>query len=202
MRANAIVVLMAVLAAAAPVAAQSSVRVAIHVADTSGVPVADAQISVMRGLETVARAVTDAGGNQTLSIVPAGGDVDVIVRRIGYGRVDRFLNDAKLPTSLAIVMTRLPVALDTVRAVADNDVLRRRYFIDADAIEHSPRLVLDALDIVTKLRPGMLVSAARSPTAESRLRSAAWIREPGAPKTATPIRETREGAAPAPRRSS
>jgi hypothetical protein len=55
--------------------------------------------------------------------------------------------------------TRVPAAaqrLAPVTVTAKEDVSRKSYFIDADAIASSDRPLADATDIVTKLRPDMI----------------------------------------------
>jgi hypothetical protein len=138
-------------------AASSSVVVRIHVVDSSGTPVAGADVSLMRGLSRVgAPGQTDARGDRTLTVLRSGGDDEIVVRKIGFQRVSRFFPDSAPSPAFTIVLARSVRALDTVRVAAAEDVRRKSYFIDADAIEHSPRLVIDALDVVTKLRPDMI----------------------------------------------
>jgi hypothetical protein len=90
-------------------------------------------------------------------------DYEVVVRKIGFQRVSRFFPDSSRAPSFSIVLTRSVHALDTVEVAEQEDMRRKSYFIDADAIEHSPRLVMDALDVVTKLRPDMIWGRAGIP---------------------------------------
>ena len=146
----------ALVAAPAALAQSPSVTVHVRVADSSGAPVAGAEVSIVRGLTTVlARGTTDAQGEQSLTIPRIGTDNNLVVRKIGFARADRFFNDS-LATSFDIRLARTVHALDTVKVAAEQDVRRKSYFIDAEAIEKSPRPVVDALDIVTKLRPDMI----------------------------------------------
>src|SRR5262249_55487491 len=132
------------------------VTVRVHVADSSGVPIVGAEVSVMRGLTVVlARGTTDARGDGALVIPRAGADNELVVRKIGYLRVDRFFNDSSA-ASFDIRMARAVRALDTIKVSAEEDVRRKSYFIDAEGIEKSERPIVDALDVVTKLRPDMI----------------------------------------------
>jgi len=155
---TALTALTALVALAASAAAQTPapiVAVHVHVADSAGVPLPGAEVSVVRGLVTVlARGATDERGEQTL-MVPRGGDEQLVVRKIGFTRVDRFFNDTGA-VSFDIRLTRSVRSLDTVKVAAAEDVRRKSYFIDAEAIESSPRPIVDALDIVTKMRPDMI----------------------------------------------
>lgn len=168
MRSIRFAVLAAALSSAIParaIVAQSipSVTVRIRVADSSGAPVAGADVSVVRDLTTVlARGTTDARGEQVLTIPRSGADNNLVVRKIGYTRVDRFFNDSAA-TAFDVRLTRTVRALDTVKVAAEEDVRRKSYFIDAEAIEHANRPVVDALDIVTKLRPDMIWSRRGQP---------------------------------------
>jgi len=51
---------------------------------------------------------------------------------------------------------RVVQSLSAVKVTADEDVRRKSYFIDAEGIEKSNRTIVDALDVVTKLRPDMI----------------------------------------------
>jgi hypothetical protein len=77
--------------------------------------------------------------------------------------VSRFFADSASPSVVEIKLARSVRALDTVKVAEREDPVRKSYFIDADAIESSPRLVIDALDVVMKLRPDMIWSRTGQP---------------------------------------
>lgn len=133
-----------------------SMTVRVRVADSSGAPVAGAEVSVVHQLTTVlARGTTNERGEHVLSIPRVSGDNNLVVRKIGYTRADRFFNDST-PLTFEIRLDRAVHALEAVKVTAEEDLRRKSYFIDAEGIENSPRPVVDALDVVTKLRPDMI----------------------------------------------
>jgi len=134
-----------------------TVIVRVHVADSAGAPIAGAEVSIVHGLaRIVARGLSNERGEQSFTIPRTGADNELVVRKIGYRRADQFFNDTTLAPAFRIVLERAPATFDTVRVVAREDPVRKSYYIDADQIEQSPRLVDNALDIVTKLRPDMI----------------------------------------------
>lgn len=148
---------------ASPAPAQTVV-VRVHVADSAGTPIAGAEVSVVHGLtRIVARGLSNASGEQSFTIPRTGADHELVVRKIGYRRADQFFNDSMASPAFRIVLERAPATFDTVRVVAREDPVRKSYYIDADQIEQSPRLVDNALDIVTKLRPDMIWGRAGLP---------------------------------------
>lgn len=154
---------LALAASAHKSVAQSTVTVRVHVSDSSRAPVAGAEVSVLRGLTTVlARGVTNDQGDQTLTVPRVAGDYNLVVRKIGYTRADRFFNDSSTLT-FDIRLGRSVHALEAVKVTAEEDVRRKSYFIDAEAIENSTRPIVDALDVVTKLRPDMIWGRAGTP---------------------------------------
>ena len=141
--------------AAAQTAPLLTVRV--HVADSSGAPIVGAEISLMRGVADVqARGTTDAAGNDALTIARHGHEALVVVRKIGYQRLDRFFDDSVATVTLTVVLARVVRTLAPVNVSATADVTRKSYFIDAEEIEKSPLVVENAFDIVTKLKPDMI----------------------------------------------
>lgn len=133
-----------------------TVALRVHVADSLGNPIAGAEVSVVRGLATVvARGATDASGANVLVIPRAGADNELVVRKIGFARFGRFFNDSS-SSNFDVRLHRTAQALDTIKVAAPEDVRRKSYFIDAETIEASSRPVVDALDVVTKLRPDMI----------------------------------------------
>ena len=72
--------------------ATTGVTVRVRLADeTSGEPVAGAEVSIVRGLRrAVAMALTDDAGLRVLTVPADSGEYQVVVRKIGYRRADRF----------------------------------------------------------------------------------------------------------------
>jgi hypothetical protein len=149
-------------ATSAPIAhAQRPVSsiVRVRVSDSTGAAISGADVSIVRDLNTVlASATTDASGRHLFTLSGVTGDVELIVRRIGYRRADRFFTLAGDDSaSFGIVLWRVAQTLNPVKVSAREDLKRKAYYIDADAIAKSDRLLMNALDIVGKLRPDMIV---------------------------------------------
>jgi len=142
--------------AGAQAATQTVVRT--FVVDSAGAAVTHAELTVLRGLAgVVAGATTDRFGRATLRFQGEAGDYDLVVRKIGYARSDRFFSvDARDTLSLSVVVPP-PIApvLDPVKVTARADLKTRVYSIDADAIAASTRPLFTSWDIITKLRPDM-----------------------------------------------
>jgi hypothetical protein len=133
--------------------------VRVRVSDSAGVAIPDAEVSVVRALNTVlATGTTDSAGRRVFTLSGVTGDVELIVRRIGYRRADRFFTLAGDDTaSFGIALWRVIQTLKPVKVSARADAKRKAYYIDADAIAKSEHLLFSALDIVGKLRPDMIV---------------------------------------------
>lgn len=146
--------------AVAQVAQQSVVR--IQVVDSAGRPLANADVSVIEGLsKAIASGITDTAGVRTL-VIPAAGEYQVVVRRLGYLRAFQFITAAAGDIALRVPMTPSAILLPAVTVTADADVNRRAYHVDADDIAASHRPILDGYDVLRKLRPEMV--DARQPT--------------------------------------
>jgi len=134
----------------------SQLAVRIQVVDSSGAPVANADVAVFRGLTAVtASGTTDDAGRRTLS-VPHGGEYSLVVRRIGFQRADQFFRGDRETIDLRITLRRSTQTLPTVNVTAAEDLKRKSYHIDADDIAASSRPIIDGWDVVTKLRPDMI----------------------------------------------
>ncbi|MDF1503497.1 carboxypeptidase regulatory-like domain-containing protein [Roseisolibacter sp. H3M3-2] len=132
--------------------------VRVRVVDSTGAPVADAGVQLVRGVsEVLAAGATDAAGWRTLAATAPPGPLQLVVRRIGHLRADRFVTWAGGDT-LSVRVTLFPVAqaLAAVTVTERESIRRRRMSIDAEAIAASRRPVVDALDVVTGLRPDMI----------------------------------------------
>jgi hypothetical protein len=130
--------------------------------DSTGTPVSAAEIIIKRGLQdVVAHGTTDSTGHATLSVeVKDSTDMQATMRKIGYARGDRFF--AAAPHDTAFVTITVPApgqALAPVKVTASRgDPRWNSYHLDADEIEQTKLPLLDAWDMVKKLRPVMLTS--------------------------------------------
>ena len=143
---------------AIPVQAQNATSIVrVRVVDTTGAPIADADVTAIRGLNSVvATGSTDAAGRRTLTVPRGSDEYQIVVRRIGFQRGDHFFRPAQDSVSMVVKLRSTPRELPTVEVTAEQDLKRKRYHIDADDIAASKRPILDALDIMTKLRPDMM----------------------------------------------
>jgi hypothetical protein len=125
---------------------------------TSGAPVVGAEVSVVRGLrQVVTRAVTDDAGQRVLSVPGDSGDYQVVIRKIGYRRADRFFPAVGRDTLvLAFSMAHAVQSLEVVTVTAKEDAARKSYYIDEEEIANSDRPLLTSVDIIEKLRPDMI----------------------------------------------
>jgi len=141
-----------------------SVTVRARVTDSLGTPLSSADVSIVDGLSVVlARGMTDERGALALSIPRTVSDHELVVRRIGFRRADIFCSDTTPNLSFDVRLRRLVATLDTVRVTAEENVRKKSYFIDAEAIEQASRPIVDALDVVMKLRPDMIWSRTGKP---------------------------------------
>ena len=135
-------------------------RVDVVVRDTGGRVLAGAEASVVQGLnEARATGVSDDRGRVTLTLTSVGStrdDYQLIVRKIGYQRTERFFHVVRDSLTLDITLRRVPQDLEAVVVTAEQDIKRKAYHIDAEAIANSSRTIIDATDIVGKLRPDMI----------------------------------------------
>jgi len=139
-------------------AQQRDAIVRVRVVDSAGAPIANAEVSAMRGLTTVVTGgPTDSLGRRSF-MVPHGGDYEVVARRIGYQRGEQFFSAVHDSVGLRIVLRAAPTSLPAVSVTAQEDVKRRAYHLDADDIANSSRPILDGLDLITKLRPDIIYS--------------------------------------------
>jgi hypothetical protein len=137
----------------------ATVLVRVRLADfTTGVPVAGAEVSIVQGLRTViAQEMTDETGLRVLFVKNDSSDYQVVVRKIGYRRADRFfLTGSHDTVAINIVMTRIPQVLETVKITAKEDLARKSYYIDDEEISKSDRPLYTSADIIEKLRPDMI----------------------------------------------
>src|SRR5581483_3291328 len=133
-----------IAAAGMPGQRRADVSIEIRVVDTANKPLAGADVSLIRGVNQVAaNGVTDETGRRRLSVPRSTDALDVVVRKIGYTRADRFV----IPSADGIVVTvalhEAPHALPTVNVTAAEDLKRKRYHIDADDIAASTRPIIN-----------------------------------------------------------
>jgi len=152
-------IIASLILAAIPVAAARAQRdalVRVRVVDSAGAPIANAEVSALRGLTTVvAGGPTDSLGRRSF-LVPQGGGYEVVARRIGYQRGEQFFSAIHDSVGIRIVLRAAPANLPAVSVTAKEDIKRRAYHVDADDIATSKRPIIDGLDVLTKLRPDII----------------------------------------------
>jgi hypothetical protein len=149
-------------------AQRAPVTVDVRVRDTADIAIAGVEVSLVRGLnDTRASATTDARGRALLRFVEpdTGADVQLIARKIGYQRGDRFFHASRDSLVFELVLRRTVQELAPVIVSAEEDVKRKAYHIDADAIASSTATLIDATDILAKLRPDMICGRSCRPMA-------------------------------------
>jgi len=131
--------------------------ITVRVVDSGAVVVAGAEVAVVQGLnDTRANSTTDARGLASLTISNPDGIYQIIVRKIGFLREAEFFRARPGPLTFQIVMQRAVQSLAPVEVNAREDVTRKSYFIDADEIAKHADELIDATDILRKLRPDMI----------------------------------------------
>ncbi len=139
-------------------AQQRDALVRVRVVDSAGAPIANAEVSALRGLTTVvAGGPADSLGRRSFT-VPHGGDYEVVARRIGYQRGNQFFSAVHDSIGLKIALRTAPTSLPAVSVTVQEDVKRKAYHLDADDIANSSRPIIDGLDLLTKLRPDIIYS--------------------------------------------
>ncbi len=134
-----------------------TVVVDVHVVDAHNVAVPGADVSIVRGLNDVeAHGNTDDAGRRRLVVPRSSDPVQVVARKIGFSRADQFIVPTHDTVTARLVLHQTPQALPTVTVQAQEDLKRKRFHIDADEIANSDRTIIDALDVVSKLRPDMI----------------------------------------------
>lgn len=145
--------------AATRAAAQDRTMIHVRLADSSGAPVAGAEVTVLRGFNAaVGHAASDSAGDATIGFAGGKGEYQIEARKIGYTHGDRVvaLDRAVDTATYAVSMQPIPHALDSVRVSAARTPREKDLSIDADEIAASPRPLRSAWDILVKLRPDML----------------------------------------------
>ncbi len=138
--------------------------VSVHVIDSAGIAIEGADVAVLVGLsESKAAGTADPSGHVSLTVPEPRGDYQLVVRKIGYNRSDQFFRGASGRLSFEVVMRRNMQALAPVRVTASEDLKRKSYFIDADEIAKHADELIDASDILKKLKPDMVCGRSCSP---------------------------------------
>ncbi len=151
-------------APATPTPAIPPLVVSVHVIDSTGIAIEGADVAVLVGLaESKATGNTDPSGRASLTVTEPRGDYQLVVRKIGYNRSDQFFRGAPGRLSFDVVMHRNTQALAPVRVTAREDLKRKSYFIDADEIAKHADELIDASDILKKLKPDMVCGRSCSP---------------------------------------
>lgn len=135
--------------------ARSFVRVTAR--DSTGAPVSAAELTVTRGLrDVVAHGVTDSAGRSVLAVdnIKDSTDLQVVMRKIGYPRGDRFFTLSPHDTAaVSVVVAPRRTTLEAVKVNASADLRWKSYHLDADDIAKSDIPFTDAWDVVKRLRP-------------------------------------------------
>ena len=158
MRRSILIGVLALLAAGSAQAQNRSTYLRLLVVDSLGNPVPGAEVTAVLGLATtLGGVVTDSGGRRAMQ-VPRDDDKDyeLSTRRLGYLRGTQFIRINADTMDITIKLRPAPQMLETVVVTPEEDLRRKRYYIDADAIVASPFPIRNALDVVTKLRPDMI----------------------------------------------
>jgi hypothetical protein len=140
---------------AAPRLPATAIRVVVRDSTHRGVEGAD--VSIVRGLNDVrAGATTGADGSALLHVPPDSANYELIVRRIGFERAARFIHVGTSAETFDVPLNAATQSLAAVTVTAERDVKWESYHIGADAIAGSTEMLLDATDILAKLRPDMI----------------------------------------------
>ena len=140
----------------------------VTLSDSGGVRIPDAELTILRGLrDTVAVGKTSERGEWSTLLSRSASPYQLVIRKIGYNRLQRFFMATNVATDLTLRVGRVAQALAQVKITEKEDAVRKSYFIDADDIANSPRPLVDASDILMKLRPDMIYSRGGRDACES-----------------------------------
>jgi hypothetical protein len=149
---------LALLAGAELEAQHRSVFLRFVVTDSVGTPIQGAEVTAIIGLTTtLGSVVTDETGRRAMSVVwQDDKDYEISVRRLGFLKSTQFFRPTADTLDIPIKMRPAPQVLEAVVVTPEQDLKRKRYYIDADQIASSERPIHNGLDVVTKLRPDMI----------------------------------------------
>jgi hypothetical protein len=130
----------------------------VRVVDTAGMPIAGADVAVIRGLNTqLTSGLTDAVGMRVATLPRDDDPYQVVVRRIGYQRGERFFARPATDTvAMQLELHRVAQELAPVTVTESENRSRKHYHLEADEIANSTRVLIDATDLLTKVRPEMM----------------------------------------------
>jgi hypothetical protein len=131
--------------------------VIVQVTDSAGAPIQSVEILVRDEAHSIAASLlTDSTGQGRAEL--AAGSYIADIRRIGYRPATRVVQAtcSESDQQVSVTLEKAPSMLATVHVLAQESERHRRLFIDAEAIENSPRRLDDAMDIIAKLRPDMV----------------------------------------------
>lgn len=151
--------------------AVQKLSVEIHVRDTANVPVSGVDVAIVRAVNEVKASGTTADdGRVVLQLEVTPGELQLVTRKVGYERTDRFFRTTAESLSFDVVLRRAVQQLNPVRVTAREDIKRRSYHIDADEIAAHADVLFDASDILAKLRPDMICGRSCRPMASAIVR--------------------------------
>jgi hypothetical protein len=135
--------------------------VRVRVVDTTSAPMDNIAVSAIAGVRDVlASGVTDRNGVRVL-LVPrtsAVASLQLVARKVGYQPAMRIIAVDWRDTIVAtLVLRRAVTRLDALRVTAEEDVKRRRTYVDAEAIAAFERPLLNSMDVIEKMRPNMFL---------------------------------------------
>jgi hypothetical protein len=171
--------LVLVPAAARGQATLAPFTVNVRVVDSAAAPIAGADVAVVRGIDdVVASGPSNADGRVNLAVKDGSGEFEIVVRKIGYLRADQFFRAAAdgEKRDFVITLRRAVQTLATVRVNEAEDVKRKSYFIDADEIAKHGDILIDATDILRRLKPDMICGRDCRPLAAAGARTKAAVR--------------------------
>ena len=128
-----------VVAGATAIRAQTAPSVlVVRVTGSEATPISGVDISVMRDMRTVvAQSNTDGAGRHAFKLEHQDGSLEIVARKIGFVRGDRFFTLGRDTTLISIVLQRAVQSLETVRVSAQEEAKHKSYFVDAYVIANS-----------------------------------------------------------------
>lgn len=129
----------------------------VTVLDSTDRPLSDVELRTIAGLNKVlARTRSDAGGRAVLRVQRDSSELQLAARRLGLRPTTRFFRADRDSIQLEIRLSAAPQILATVSVSAEEDLKRKSYFVDADEIANSKRLIENGMDVLTKMKPDIL----------------------------------------------
>ena len=143
-------------------AAGRNILVRVHVSDTAETPIFAVDVAVADStMHILASGSTGADGGASLLIARASSSVIVSARRLGYQRVqEQVALTAEDTLFVELRLTAVAASIAPVVVSADQDLKRKSYFVDSAQIAKSHRLILNGMDVLTKMRPDILTGRA------------------------------------------